>query len=437
MELRRTSGRRATATTTVTTTATMTAAMTAVALLLMATGAPALAQESATELRRPSVLERPRPDYDARGARMGGFMLLPQLAVSERYDDNIFSREQQEESDFITAIEPSVNVQSGWSRHALRLYGNAEILRYADNTAEDVENYAVGGGGRLDIRRQTTLDLDGSYRLSHEDRGSPDAVAGEEPTEYSLTSGRAMFRRGLRRISLSAGADFRYFDYKDVATGGGPIINNDDRDRLEIDPTVRIAYELMPEYSAFVEGGWIIRSYDQVVDDNGFRRDSDGYKVKLGTSLDLGGKLSGEIYAGWLSQDPDDATLKTIDGVIFGTGLLWNVSQLTSLRATVDRTVEETTEFGSAGYLSTRARLGVEHELRRNVLVSGFGSFVNNNYEQITRDDDLLEGGINVKYLLSRNFDVGLDYRITDRNSNILNQDYTKNVVMLRLTGKI
>ena len=36
------------------------------------------------------VMDRPRPDYDAKGLPVGGFRLRPALDVGASYDDNVY-----------------------------------------------------------------------------------------------------------------------------------------------------------------------------------------------------------------------------------------------------------------------------------------------------------------------------------------------------------
>src|SRR5439155_2660384 len=81
----------------------------------------------------------------------------------------------------------------------------------------------------------------------------------------------------------------------------------------------------------------------------GFHRSSHGYEVDVGTAIDFTHLINGEIFAGYLSQLHDDTRLKNENGFGFGGNLLWNVTPLTSLRATLARTVEETTQFATVG----------------------------------------------------------------------------------------
>ncbi len=74
-----------------------------------------------------TVTDRRRPELDPRGIRTAGFLFYPKFAVTEKYDDNIFSTETGEEDDFITIVSPSFWLRSNWRNHALNFFGTADI----------------------------------------------------------------------------------------------------------------------------------------------------------------------------------------------------------------------------------------------------------------------------------------------------------------------
>jgi hypothetical protein len=52
----------------------------------------------------------------------------------------------------------------------------------------------------------------------------------------------------------------------------------------------------------------------------------------------------------------------------------WSPSGLTTVTGTLSRTIEDAAQEGVAGYTNTAARLVVDHEYLRNVLLNGFAS---------------------------------------------------------------
>ena len=387
--------------------------------------------------RGETVTERPRPDLDPLGVRAGSFLVLPKLSLSEAYDDNIFSTENNTESDFITVISPEVAVQSDWNNHFLGFGAAADIGRYASNGDEDYEDFVLRGSGRLDILRDRYVSGGVTFRKTHEDRGSPDDVNGEEPTEFTvLTPTLGAFNR-WNRFSLRGDLSMQRHDFDDARSSTGQIFNNDDRDRSRYVASVRGGYEIVPEYEAFVRVAWNTVKYSDDVDDNGIARDSDGYEAVVGTRIDLTGVTYGDIYAGWRSQSYEDDRLETSEGPSFGGALTWNVTGLTTVKGSLSRSVEETTLTGASSFFATDFKLSVDHEILRNLILGANAGYIFNDYEGITREDDIYRAGAYARYLMHRNLYLTARYNYEQRESNVVGADYDKNIFLLRLETQL
>ena len=379
--------------------------------------------------RGETVRGRSRPDYEALGGRVGSFIVYPKVTVGEFYNDNIFATEDDEVDDFITVIEPTVQVKSDWGRHALSFEGGAEIGLYADESDENYQDYFAGAAGRVDVTEATYLGANGSFQHLHEERGSPDDVRGEEPTEFDRFGGRLKGFHDLGRVNLTLEGGILRFDFDDVDAAGGEI-NNDDRDRDRYDGSLRVGYEIVPEYEAFVRGGYDVIDYDDSEDDNGFDRDSEGFGVVGGVKIDFGGLIFGDFFAGYSYRNYDDSDLKTVDGVDVGADFTWNVTPLTTITAGVARIIEETTQVDASGFYATTGTVGVDHELLRNLIVGASGGVENDNYKGIDREDWIYTAGASVDYFLNRHVFMGANYNFRHRNSDVTGiDDYYENIV--------
>jgi len=393
-----------------------------------------------TDVRRgETVTNRERPDFDPLGARVGGFLVLPRLNLDGEVNDNIFSTDTGETGDFIATISPNVVVQSDWANHMLRFQGGADVGRYVDNDSEDFEDYDFSTNGRVDVMRSTKLRGGARYRREHEDRSSPDDVSGIEPTIFDVLSANIEGSHTFNRVTLTLGGAFDQFDFDDVGTTGGASINNDDRDRDNIEGSVEVAYEIAPAYQAFVRGAYNMRNYDAAVDDNGVNRDSDGYEVVAGVSLDFGGITFGDFFVGYQTQDYDDPLLNTASGPVVGADVTWNVTPLTTVVGSVSRVVRESTSrdavtgsFASGRFFST-AGVSVDHELMRNVLLGADVSASQDDFEGINRTDEIYRAGVNAKYLINKYANIGGSYRFRMRNSDIGSAEFTENLFLLRV----
>ena len=380
------------------------------------TGAKVLPRGAEDVPRGESVTTRPRPELTPLGMRVGGFLLFPKLSLDETYDDNIFRVEDDTDHDFITVLRPEFVLLSDWNNHTFNIQGDAAVGRFARSEKENFEDYNVDADGRFDVTRNIFLFGSLGYSQRHEDRGSPDDVGGVVPTEYNVYRGSARYFHQLNRVSFRLDAGARKFDFDDVSRG--PLLlpaNNDDRDRLESDVTLRTAYEIVPEYEAFIRASGNNIDYRTAVDDNGFGRDSHGYEIVAGVAIDLTGVTFGDIFAGFREQRYDDDNLDTIGGITWGADITWNVTGLTTLQAGIVRRIEQTTSAGSSGFFATRYSLSADHELLRNLLLNANAAFTQNDYEGIKREDQYYEVGVGARYFLNRNFYATAGYKYTQR----------------------
>ena len=70
-----------------------------------------------------------------------------------------------------------------------------------------------------------------------------------------------------------------------------------------------------------------------------------------GTKFDFTGVTYGEVFAGLLSQDYDDAALKSIDAFNYGAEITWNSTLLMTVTGLIKRSLQETTLDGGMSRL--------------------------------------------------------------------------------------
>lgn len=403
---------------------------------VLAIAAFSFTSQALAQSKTETVLDRARPELDAKGGRVGSFTLFPSLTVDAFHDSNIFRTETDEVDDIITVTNPSVRLDSNWNNHRLSINGGAKIGRYVEEGAEDYEDYNFGVDGQIDITRRSNISAGVSFDKLHDDRGSPDETNGINPTESTLIKANTAFSQEFNRLKMKVGGNFSQYDYDDDATATGTT-NNDDRDRDETEAFIRLGYEITPQYEAFLRTSYNIKEYDSRTDDNGLQRDSTGYEVRGGVRLDLGGVTFGDVFLGYLTQDYDDPTFSKTQGVTYGAALTWNASKLTTAKLDLSNTIGETTTSGASGTRDTRIAANVDHELRRNILIGANVSFSNSDFRGTTREDDTTAAGIYAKYMLSRYIHLRGSYDYESKDSTSANSDYDDNKFMLRLVGQL
>lgn len=369
------------------------------------------------------------------GYRAGSFVFNPAIDLTEYYDDNIFATRTGEQSDFITVLTPSLTLDSDWDKHKLRLDTGANLGRYAGHSAENYDDYWAGADGRFDITPKSNLFGGGRYSRSHEERESPDDLVGLEPTEYDVANGYAGGFHRFDKLSIRLGGTYRRFDFEDTPVLGGNI-NNDDRDRNMYTGGANVAYNFGSGLRGFVESAVDLRRYNSSVDDNGFNRDSDGYRLSAGVRFNRN-NLKGRVFAGYINQQYDDPALSDISTPNVGGNINWTISPHTKASAFVTRSVDETTLSGASASLSTGGGVNLDHELSPKLTGNLNASFYDFDYRGIDRDDNLLSVGAGLRYQLTPHVYLSPTYRFNHRMSNIESAEYYNNIFAVSLGAQL
>ncbi|MDP2213485.1 outer membrane beta-barrel protein [Phenylobacterium sp.] len=381
--------------------------------------------------RNISVTQRPRDGYQAVGLRMGSFMAYPKLSLGVEHNDNIYATERNETDDLVWRVAPELYVGSDWSRHALNAYVRGTILRYQDFDTENVEDISVGASAQIDLLRNSFITLGADWAKLTEPRTSPNAVSGAvEPTEYETADFNAGISHELNRLRLSASYALKTYDYDDGRNAAGGVIPQQYRDRDEHTLTARADYAVSPAAALFLEVSRNERDYRLSRPAVTLVRDSEGYRALVGSNFEIGATARGEIAVGYFNQEYDDPTLNDIDGLGARAQVEWFPTQLTTVTFTGARTIEESASPGSAGYVSENLGVKVDHELMRNVILTGQAAVGKDEYKGITRKDDRFNAGLGATYLLNRHAGVTLAYSHMEMDSSgVGGQDFKVNKV--------
>ncbi|WP_295166393.1 outer membrane beta-barrel protein [uncultured Brevundimonas sp.] len=367
--------------------------------------------------RAVAVRDRPQPAYDPLGIRAGGFTAFPRLRSGVVYDDNVFAAEADRQSATTLRVTPEVVVRSNWSRHALETRVRADIDRNLDFDSENTTDWSLGGAGRLDVVRGVDVTLAADYARDHEARTAAGAdPAARRPIAFDLASASLAATRTRGRLRLSANAAVLGYDYRDGLSVTGAVIEQDDRDRTVARLTGRADYALSPATALFFQVARDDRDYRAVTGSP--ERSSSSHEVRAGVDFELGALVRGEVAAGYIRQDFQDAAYGDFDGFGGRARLSWFPTQLTTLTATAGRSVEDTGVIGSAGALRTDLSIGVDHELLRNLILTAETAWSEDGYNGLDRTDTRFAAGFSAVYRLDRRYGLTAGLTYLDQSSS-------------------
>jgi hypothetical protein len=359
------------------------------------------------------------------GAHFGAFTLFPKLDSAVVYDSNIYALENKT-SDTVFRLSPSFNLNGNADPFKLTVSGRIDRLFYAKNSTENRTDWRGYSRGSVDFAAATTLSLNAGYSKNHEDRGDPNAISTtKKPTVYYQTDAGFEVKRDAGILKTGLRGTFKHVNYNDSPTLGGFTINNDDRDRSDYFIEGNAGYEFSTGYSVIARLAYDTINYNARIDDFGYDRHSTGIRGSVGVAFELSQLLTGEATVGYLTRNYRDARFATLNRVAFNAQLEWFITELTSMRFTINNQPQETVAPGYRGYIANTFAVRVEHELTRTVKLTGTARYVTNDYLRnigLTvpdKSEKYYGASAGVQYVLNRFLTTTLGYDYNKKTSNV------------------
>ncbi|MCB9947178.1 MAG: outer membrane beta-barrel protein [Rhodospirillaceae bacterium] len=388
-----------------------------------ASTAPADAQ---TPRRTQTVSERPRPLFDPIGIPMGPWGIFPSLTVSMEIDDNIFADDDIVRSDLAFVVEPALQVREELEGVNVSALAFARTTQYVDNRSESNEEFGIAT--RVDYEIDSTNVLGGAARFERQtvSRSDPEDAGLDEPLQRNLVDLQLNYGHTFGRLSLQVAGRARIEDFLPA--------DEDAEDRQRYAGTTRLSYEISPRVDAFVEGQFSALRYSSRLSDDG---EANTYTALVGSAFDLDGVIFGEVGVGVFREDFLDPAERDFTGLALNTSVDWNVTGLTTLRASLVRRDEATRVDGATSRVRTEIGVGATHELLRNLLVDVDASYRIDQFEGIDRSDQTVAIGAGVEYLFNRYLSAFARYEFTTRGSDDPDSDFVRNRGILGITARL
>lgn len=380
--------------------------MSAAACALMTSVAVAQTDNYYSRDKYEAVRERAQPEFDPEPVRLGTFVVRSMLEAGLTSNDNVFATANNTESDVIARVGVDVSGTTDWSVHAVGFDVSAYRNEFLDLSDESTTDLKAQLRGRVDASR----DLSFNGAVFAEDRAEPrtdfvNAFGVDRPIEYTRTGFTlgADYQNDRVRWNNSVGiSDENYKDGR--AQGSGIVVDQDYRDRSVLEGRSRLSYALSPNVAVYTQATYGKSEYDQTQDFGGIQRsrDSSGYTVAAGVDFELTSLVRGDIAVGYLNEKKDDSFFSDVSGLSVDGRMQWFPTRLTTVNFNAGRRVIDVGAFDSPSAIETRVGAGVDHELLRNVILSGYAGVSNYEYEDSGREDKNLEIGAVATYKMNK-----------------------------------
>ncbi len=208
------------------------------------------------------------------------------------------------------------------------------------------------------------------------------------------------------------------------------------RDRLVLQGDLTLRYELAPLRNLL----FVVRALDQNylhIPTGQPSTDSQSYQFLAGFDYDDNAVWRWRVLVGGETRQFNAAVYQPRNTLIAEAEVSWFPSGLTTVRATVSRDTEDAAQEGVAGLTYSAARLTIDHEYMRNLLVKGSVGFQQADYFQGGRQTGFT-AGVGLTWLMNRSMQMSLTYDRSDlRGGQTSTQDlatgYSRNLTLLTL----
>ena len=388
-----------------------------------------------------AALVLPSAAVAAGNIRMGKITVLPKVAYTGEYNDNIYITEDDEKSDYINKL--TLGLGALWENDAdnyAKLGYSLDLFKYSDYSDNDYEahniyaglGYKAPGGlyAKLDERFVSTEDPYGGDNLYKE------GVA--KTKRWNNTVKAALGYEFGDRFRVEASYRNFWEEYHEFADKW--------QNKMDNEPGVAFYYRFMPKTSALVEYRVQVREYleQQNAGDNDKGADSDTaqdflyHKGFVGLHWDASAKINGDLKLGIGYKDYENDKQWAVNGVsedyedattwIAETNLAYQLFQKTRLNGRLMRQVKDSTSAGSTRYTDTVFGIGARQMFTEKLTGKVDLSYTNDDYAgNDDRRDDTDQARLGVDYKIQEWLTAGVNYTYKQRESNVDDKDYTNN----------
>ncbi len=382
---------------------------------------------------------KPKPDdqpFAPLGVDAESLRLFPFVELGAGYDTNPNRQSAGVKSSPYGRADAGLDVNSQWENHSLTAILRGGYSDYFDNHAADRPDLQTKVDGRIDVTRDTQIDLEGRFTLDTLQPGSQQlAVAGSSyivgrPLIETFGTTAGVTQR-FDRLSVRLRGTFDRFDYQDANLSNGSVQQLSLNNYNDVAVNGRVSYELTPGLIPYIDVTGDQRLYDSSVDSSGYNRTSKGIAEKLGSTFEITRIVTGDLAAGYVDRHYTDGRLRNAQGPTLDGSINWLPSELTKLTLSTGTDFVETTLPGASAAVSRRVSLQVAHSFFRNFTLTGIGTYQVNNYQGQPVTEHLYTGSLVAEYSLSREIVLRGTYRHERFETTQLSSNYNADVFLL------
>ncbi|WP_428483690.1 outer membrane beta-barrel protein [Rhodopila sp.] len=356
-----------------------------------------------------TVQSRLHPDFTPLGLRDGAFQIFPSIDESIGYNSNVLPGSAGRGSWQVTTA-PALIFGSDWPRDQVGAAVTVQNTRYLSLPSQDRTDVSASAGGRIDIG-EDQLTIAAAHASRHEDRGEIDTIISDRPIAFQVDDLRAAYTLTDGSWSLTPNLDVANWRLNNTTILGLPA-SQAYRDRIVGQGDLTLRYELAPLRNILFVARALGQDYTHIPSGQP-STNSHAFQVLTGFDFDANTVWRWRLLLGGETRQFTASVYRPQNTLIAEAEASWSPSGMTTIHAGVSRDTQDAAQEGIAGLTYSTARLTVDHEYLRNVMLTASVGLQQADYFQGGRQSGFTAGA-GVTWLLNRSVRLSLTYDQTD-----------------------
>lgn len=360
------------------------------------------------------VMDRDRKDSQPEGLRTGNYFVFPTLGATVVFDDNIFRSDLNKVSDIRFETAPQVKLQSSFPRHVLDLSLAGKIVSYLDNSDQDYANVRAKLDGALHFDHAHTISANILSSLEHEELGEISTpLTAAEPIPVLRNKASLGITRDVGRLYGTLMTTVERWDFTDVRSRGGAMIDQDTRDTNQFSTALRLGYRLSPGFDFVAKLRMLINDNrgDDTID-----RDAMAYEAMAGLAFETNPLLRWRLLGGYGHRDFDSSALDDVSTAIMEGQVQWLPTQSITVTGLASRQIMSANAIEDSGRIETMISGRIDYEIWHNTVLNFGVEYKEAEFIGVDRNDRSLTGRLGIDYFMNKNwlFTAGYEYAVRD-----------------------
>ncbi len=393
----------------------------AVALCGVVSPLHATSDDNSTQPTAPTTRQRTA----GTGVAIGLGRLFPSLGLTLGHDSNLnLSGDAPVSSNFFR-LSPGVRWEGGNERSRFGASYEAELVNYSSSSLDNYRDQRVSASWLYNPVLRHAFALDASMMWDHDQRGTAarEGSLGDlnlDPDRFRRDEIGAQYRfgapgaRGRLEFSGRAG-DVRYANNRQFTAF---------RDRQDQFLSGAFYWRFAPKTSGLARVEYGHFDYDRAT------LDSDERHYYVGVEFDATAKTSGSILVGRVAKHFADAARSDFSGASWRGNLEWRPRSYSIFTLSTGRETDETNGFGDL-ILRRDLTLGWAHNWSDRFRTTVDLGVAREEQLPTTRVDNVDYYGLSADYVWRRWMRFGASWRGYQRDSDVREFDYDRNLYML------